>query len=144
MNLLTSKGPNLGISMGSYNAQPIKDFNFRKLSIVFLCPKMDCASFHIVFIGFFIFITSSYFLSKVIPKWKYIAKKCKGEDWRLDVKIPFGCDKIMIDLNDIKCALKGNDATNNIMNIFFCYILKGVPKIHGVHQCNNHEHIVGN
>ncbi len=59
----------------------------------------------------------------------------------MDVKIPFGHDKIMIDFNDIKCALKGNDATNNIMNIFFCYILKGVPKIHGVHQCNNHEHI---
>jgi len=34
----------------------------------------------------------------------------------------------MIDLNDIKCALKGNDATDNIVNIFFYSILRGVPK----------------
>jgi hypothetical protein len=34
----------------------------------------------------------------------------------------------MIDFNNIKCALKGSDATYNIVNIFFRYILKGVPK----------------
>jgi hypothetical protein len=32
----------------------------------------------------------------------------------------------MIDLNDIKCVLKGSDAINNIMNIFFHHILKDV------------------
>jgi len=62
----------------------------------------------------------------VIPKWKDIARKCKGEDWMLDVKIAFGQYEIMINLNDIKCALKGSDATNNVMNIFFHHILKGV------------------
>lgn len=80
MNLLTFKGPKLGISLGNYNAQLLKDFNFWKLSIVFLWPKMDCASFHNRLLQFFVLITSSYFLSKVILKWKYIAKKHKGED----------------------------------------------------------------
>jgi hypothetical protein len=75
MNLLTSKGLKLGISLRSYNAQLLKDFNFWKLSIVFLWPKMDCASFHNRLPGLFVMIASSYFLSKVIPKWKYIAKK---------------------------------------------------------------------
>jgi hypothetical protein len=32
----------------------------------------------------------------------------------------------MINLN-IKCVIKGSDATNNIMNIFFYRIFKGVP-----------------
>jgi len=57
-----------------------------------------------------------------------MTRKRKGEDWRLDVEISFGQDEIMIDFNDIKCAIKSSDVTNNIMNIFFYCILKGVPK----------------
>jgi hypothetical protein len=34
----------------------------------------------------------------------------------------------MINLNNIKCAIKGNDATKNIVNIFFYRIFKGVPR----------------
>jgi hypothetical protein len=64
----------------------------------------------------------------VIPKWKDIIKKRKGEDWRLYVEISFGRHEIMIDLNNIKCAIKGSDVINNIMNLFFCCILKGVPR----------------
>jgi len=73
-------------------------------------------------------VMGTYFLSRVIPKWKDIAKKHKGEDWRMDVKITFCHDENMIDFNNIKCALKDNDAIDNIMNIFFRHILKGVPK----------------
>jgi len=80
------------------------------------------------FWGLFVLIMGTYFLSRVIPKWKDIAKKHKGEDWRMDVKITFGHDENMIDFNNIKCALKDNDAIDNIMNIFFRHILKGVPK----------------
>jgi hypothetical protein len=64
----------------------------------------------------------------VIPKWKDITKKRKGEDWRLDVEISFGQDEIMINLNNIKYAIKGSDVTNNIMNHYFCCIFKGVPR----------------
>jgi hypothetical protein len=80
------------------------------------------------FWGFFVLIVGTYFLSRAIPKWKDIAKNHKGEDWRLDVKITFSCDENMIDFNNINCALKDNDAIDNIMNIFFRHILKGVPK----------------
>ncbi len=65
------------------------------------------------------------FLSRLIPKWKDIAKKRNGEDWTLDVNVTFGQYEIMIDFNDIKCALKDNDATDNIVNIFFRHIFKG-------------------
>jgi len=34
----------------------------------------------------------------------------------------------MIDLNDIRCMLKGSDAIDNIVNIFFYHILKGIPE----------------
>lgn len=46
----------------------------------------------------------------------------------MGVKISFGQDKIMIDLNDIKCVIKGSDVTNNIRNIFFYRIFKGVSR----------------
>jgi hypothetical protein len=78
--------------------------------------------------SFGVVIPSSCFLSKVTPKWKDIAKKRKGEDEKLDVEITFGRDKIIIDLNNIKCVLKGSDATDNIVNMFLNYILKGLPK----------------
>jgi len=34
----------------------------------------------------------------------------------------------MVDLNDIKCVIDGSDVTDNIMNIFFYRIFKGVPR----------------
>jgi len=74
---------------------------------------MDCASFHDRFSRAFCF-DCMYLLSiQVIPKWKDIIKT-KGHD------------KIMIDLNDIKYVLKGSDAINNIVNIFFHHILRDV------------------
>ncbi len=73
-------------------------------------------------------ITCIWFLCRVIPKWKDITRKSKGEDWRLDVEISFGQYEIMINLNNVKCAIKDSDVTNNIMNIFFCRIFEGVPR----------------
>jgi hypothetical protein len=62
----------------------------------------------------------------------------------LDVEISFGHDKIMIDLNNIKCAIKGNDVTNNIMNIFFLPHPQGGPKKYVDCTHTTHEHIMHN
>jgi len=50
----------------------------------------------------------------------------------------------MIDLNDIKYVLKGSDAINNIVNIFFHHILKGVWEDTWIAPNTTDEHVVGN
>jgi hypothetical protein len=62
----------------------------------------------------------------------------------LDVDISFGGDEIMINLNNIKCAMKANDVKNNIMNIFLMSHPEKGPKryVDCTHAIN--EHIVHN
>ncbi len=47
--------------------------------------------------------------------------------WKVDVKISFGNDFFVINMNGINYVLKGTNAIDNIMNIFFHCFMEKIP-----------------